>query len=108
MKVSEAEHQAFLQDCREMTIYYNYLKHQFKNIDNFDEDELRKYHKVYITLVSSWKGYKGSFLIKHIKDIVSSNKPVENRYAEYKKCIDEQIELYNKAYSSRPNKQIRI
>lgn len=108
MKISESEHETFIQDCKDMTMYLKYLKHQFKNINNFDEDELRKYHKVYIILVSSWKDYNGSFLIKHIKDIVSSNKPVEDRYAEYKKCIDEQIELYNRAYSSRPNKQIRI
>lgn len=108
MKVSEAEHQAFLQDCREMTIYYNYLKHQFNSAVSFNGDELLRYHKAYVILRSSWKDYNGSPLAKQIQDIVTANKTPEERYNNYKSCINNEIVIYNRAYSSRPNKQIRI
>ena len=108
MKVSEQEHQAFIQDCKNMTLYFNYKKQIFKDDSSFNELELEKYHRAYVILRSSWGDYNGSVLIGQIQSIIMSNKTPKEKYNDYKKCIDNEIEIYNKAYSSRPNKQIRI
>lgn len=107
-KLSNQEHKQFLQDCKDMKLYLNYKKQIFKHAVSYNEDELFYYHMCYITLVSSWVNYNGSFLNKQIKSILDSAKTAEEKYNEYKSCLDEQIILYNKVHTINKSKQIKL
>jgi hypothetical protein len=109
MKTTFKEYQKFLkEECYNQTLYYNYKKKIFKTVKSFDESILQKYHKACVTLVDTYGDFAGSNVRIFIKSLLDSSKTAEEKYTEYIKYIDEQIELYNRAYSSRPNKQIRI
>jgi hypothetical protein len=108
MKISKLEHEAFIKDCENMIIYFKYKKHQFKDASSFNELELEKYHRAYVILRSSWGDYNGSVLIGQIQSIIMSNKTTEEKYNDYKKYIDNEIDIYNKANIMKKYKQIEV
>lgn len=106
--ISKEEHAQFLEDCRNMSIYLNYLHHQFKTAESYNHELLKKYHKAYVTLVSSYGNYSGSALRIYIKSIIDSTRTAEEKFIEYISCLNENIEKYNTANASRPKRQIRL
>lgn len=107
MDITEKEHYEFLQDCRNMKIYFCYKKQIFKYAESYNEEELKQYHKAYVILVNSYGYYSGSNFRIYIKTILDSVKSSEEKYNEYKNYIDEQIEIYNKIFNMKEHKQIR-
>lgn len=107
-QISKKEHEQFLEDCKNMTIYLKYLHHQFKTAESYNYDILKKYHSAYVQMVSTYKDFSGSGLRITIKGIVDSTRSAEEKYKEYIRCLNENIEQYNKAYAVRLNKQIRV
>jgi hypothetical protein len=101
-------HREFLEDCMSEQVYLKFIRVKLKYVHSFNEQELQKYHKAYVKLVTSHGDYSGCQLRTTMKTLMDSVKNPDEKLIEYKRVVEQETELFNTANAVNPRKQIKL